>query len=151
MAIERTLEISDGELVQRAQAGDLDAFEALTNRYERRIYSLAFRMLQQEQDAQDVTQQTLLSAMENLKGFRGEASFSTWLLRIATHAALKVIRKRKGLVSLEEATEERAVLSKSRTPSTSPIGASRPKSWRIRTKFGAFWTRPWHNWTRNTG
>jgi RNA polymerase sigma-70 factor (ECF subfamily) len=107
MAIERTLEISDGELVQRAQAGDLDAFEALTNRYERRIYSLAFRMLQQEQDAQDVTQQTLLSAMENLKGFRGEASFSTWLLRIATHAALKVIRKRKGLVSLEEATEER--------------------------------------------
>ena len=107
MAIERTLEISDAELVRRAQAGDLDAFEALTNRYERRIYSLALRILQQEQDAEDVTQQTLLSAMENLKGFRSEASFSTWLLRIATHAALKVIRKRKGLVSLEEATEEK--------------------------------------------
>lgn len=66
-------------------------------------------MLHHEQDAEDVAQQTLLSAMENLKGFRVEASFSTWLLRIATHAALKVIRKRKGLdtISLEEATEAR--------------------------------------------
>lgn len=54
-----------------------------------------------------MTQQTFLSALEGLKGFRGEASFSTWLLRIASHAALKVIRKRQGLdtVSLEEATE----------------------------------------------
>jgi RNA polymerase sigma-70 factor (ECF subfamily) len=107
MAIEITAETSDATLVQRAQAGDLDSFEALANRYEQRVYSLAFRMLQHQQDAEDVTQQSLLSAMENLKGFRGEASFSTWLLRIAAHAALKVIRKRKGLntVSLQEATE----------------------------------------------
>ena len=97
----------DVELVGRAKKGDLEAFEALANRYEQRVYSLALRMLRQEQDAEDVTQQTFLSAMENLGGFRGDASFSTWLLRIATHAALKVIRKRKGLdtVSLEEATE----------------------------------------------
>ncbi|HEX5399455.1 MAG TPA: sigma-70 family RNA polymerase sigma factor [Verrucomicrobiae bacterium] len=94
--------------MQRAQAGGLDAFEALTNRYEQRVFSLAMRMLRQEQDAEDVTQQTFLSALENLEGFRGEASFATWLFRIATHAALKIIRKRKGLktVSLEEATEE---------------------------------------------
>jgi RNA polymerase sigma-70 factor (ECF subfamily) len=100
-------ETADMALVRQAQAGDLDAFEALANRYEQRIYSLALRMLRQEQDAEDVTQQTFLSAQEHLNGFRGEASFATWLLRIATHAALKVIRKRKGLdtVSLEEATE----------------------------------------------
>jgi RNA polymerase sigma-70 factor, ECF subfamily len=103
-----TPETSDTNLVVRARAGELDAFEALTNRYERRVYSLALRMLRQEQDAEDVTQQTFLSALENLKGFRGDAKFATWLLRIATHAALKVIRKRKGLdtISLEEATEE---------------------------------------------
>ena len=97
----------DVELVERAKKGDLNAFEALANRYVQRVYSLALRMLRQEQDAEDVTQQTFLSAMENLAGFRGEASFSTWLLRIATHAALKIIRKRKGLdtISLEEATE----------------------------------------------
>ena len=101
-------EVTDIELVARAKAGELDAFEALTNRYEQRVYSLALRMLRQEQDAEDVRQQTFLSALENLNGFRGDASFATWLLRIATHAALKVIRKRKGLdtVSLEEATEE---------------------------------------------
>ncbi len=100
-------EIGDRELVSRAQAGELDAFEALTTRYEQRVFSLAMRMLRQEQDAEDVTQQTFLSALENLNGFRGEASFATWLFRIATHAALKVIRKHKGLktVSLEEATE----------------------------------------------
>ena len=102
------LAVNDSELVARAKAGRLDAFEELTSRYEQRVYSLALRMLRQEQDAEDVTQQTFLSALENLDGFRGEASFGTWLLRIATHAALKVIRKRSGLdtVSLEETTEE---------------------------------------------
>jgi RNA polymerase sigma-70 factor, ECF subfamily len=108
MAKPITTETADAELVALAQTGDLDAFEALTNRHERRVYSLALRMLRQEQDAEDVTQQTFLSALENVGRFRGDASFSTWLLRIASHAALKVIRKRKGLdtVSLEEATEE---------------------------------------------
>ena len=107
MTDQMTAEISDSELVARAKAGELAAFEALTNRYEQRVYSLALRMLRHEQDAEDVTQQTFLSALENLSGFRGEASFATWLLRIATHAALKVIRKQKGLdtVSLEEMTE----------------------------------------------
>ena len=100
-------EIADAELVNRAKTGELDAFETLTTRYEQRVFSLAMRMLRQEQDAEDVTQQTFLSALENLGGFRGEASFATWLFRIATHAALKVIRKQKGLkmVSLEAATE----------------------------------------------
>jgi len=100
-------EVSDTELVTRAKAGELAAFEALANRHEQRVYSLTLRMLRQEQDAEDVTQQTFLSALENLGGFRGDASFATWLLRIASHAALKVIRKRKGLdtISLEEATE----------------------------------------------
>lgn len=99
--------LNDDELVRRAKAGELAAFELLVARHEPRVYSLARRILRQEQDAEDVTQQTFLSALEHLKGFREEASFSTWLLRVATHAALKVIRKRKGLptVSLEAETE----------------------------------------------
>ena len=102
-----TPETTDAELVRLAKTGELDAFEALTTRYEQRVYGLAMRMLRQEQDAEDVTQQTFLSVLENLEGFRGESSFYTWVLRIASHAALKIIRKRKGLstVSLEEATE----------------------------------------------
>jgi RNA polymerase sigma-70 factor (ECF subfamily) len=98
---------SDADLVKCAQAGDLGAFETLISRHEQQVYSLALRMVRQQQDAEDVAQQTFLSALEHLNDFRGEASFGTWLLRIATHAALKVIRKRKGmqLTSCEAATE----------------------------------------------
>ncbi|HMP81289.1 MAG TPA: sigma-70 family RNA polymerase sigma factor [Verrucomicrobiota bacterium] len=100
---------ADSELVRLAKAGDLDAFEELTSRHERRIYSLAHRILRNPHDAEDVTQQAFLSAVEHLDSFREESSFATWLHRIATFAALKIIRKRKGLdtVSLEEATEPR--------------------------------------------
>ncbi len=91
-----TNEHDDAALVRRAKEGDLQAFEALVSRHERRIYSLAWRILRHQQDAEDVTQQTFLSALENLAGFRQEASFATWLSRITTHAALKVIRKRDG-------------------------------------------------------
>jgi RNA polymerase sigma-70 factor (ECF subfamily) len=94
---------SDTELVRRAKAGDMAAFESLVLRFERRVFTLALRITGNQHDAEDVTQQTFLSALENLDGFRGDASFGTWLSRIATHAALKVIRKRKGLptVSLD--------------------------------------------------
>lgn len=96
---------ADDVLVRRAQAGDLAAFEALVARHERRVYAIALRLLRHEHDAQDVTQQTFLSALEHLDGFRGDAQFATWLWRIASHAALKVIRKRRGLdtVSLDDA------------------------------------------------
>jgi len=102
-------EFSDIELVRRAKAGDLDDFEELVGRHERQVYTLALRIVQNPHDAEDVTQQAILSALENLAGFREEARFATWLYRIATHAALKIIRKRQGLhtVSLEEATEPR--------------------------------------------
>lgn len=98
----------DADLVLIARSGNLEAFEELVARHERRVYALSFRMLSNEEDARDVTQQTLVSALEGLEDFRGQASFGNWVLRIATHAALKVIRKRKGLdtVSLDAATEE---------------------------------------------
>jgi RNA polymerase sigma-70 factor (ECF subfamily) len=97
----------EDELVRRAKAGELEAFEALVSRHEGRVFSLAWRMLRNRHDAEDITQQTFLKAVENLHTFRGEAAFGTWLMRIATYAALKVIRKRGGLemVSLEAATE----------------------------------------------
>jgi RNA polymerase sigma-70 factor (ECF subfamily) len=99
--------VADPELVRRAKAGDFDAFEALAGRHEGAVYSLARRILQHEADAEDVTQQTFLSALEHLGAFREEASVGTWLMRIATHAALKVLRKRRGLptTSLEALTE----------------------------------------------
>ncbi len=100
-------ERTDQELVSAAKAGSLEALEALATRHEQRVYNLAMRILRNAHDAEDVTQQTFLSLVENLDSFREESAFATWLLRIATFAALKIIRKRKGLdtVSLEAETE----------------------------------------------
>ncbi len=107
--MESTAQMDDSGLVRRAQAGELEAFELLVARHERRVYNLALRILRHEQDAEDVTQQTFLSAVEHIGSFRGDAAFGTWLQRIATYAALKILRKRDGLelTSLEEATEPR--------------------------------------------
>jgi RNA polymerase sigma-70 factor (ECF subfamily) len=84
----------DRELVHRAQQGDFEAFESLVGLYERRIYSLAMRIVGQQQDAEEVVQQTFLSVVEHLGEFREEARFSTWLMRIATNHALLLLRKR---------------------------------------------------------
>ena len=84
----------DIPLVHRAQQGDFAAFESLLGRHERRIYRLARRIVHQVQDAEEVVQQTFLSAIEHLNGFREEALFSTWLTRIATNHALALLRKR---------------------------------------------------------
>ena len=73
MTVQITPELTDAQLVPRAKAGELAAFEALTTRHEQRVYSLAFRMLRHEQDAEDVTQQTFLSALENFKGIHDQA------------------------------------------------------------------------------
>lgn len=97
----------DSELVQRAISGDLSAFERLISRHERLLYTLALRITASPEDALDVTQDSFLSAMEHLGDFRGDASFATWIRRITTHAALKVLRKRRGLprVSLDAIQE----------------------------------------------
>ncbi len=81
-------DLLDIELVHRAKTGELSAFEALTTRYERLVYTLALRMLRDEQKAQDATQETFLNAIEQLGGLRDEAAFSTWLLGLATQAVL---------------------------------------------------------------
>jgi RNA polymerase sigma-70 factor (ECF subfamily) len=87
----------DPEFLRRARQGDLAAFEALVSRFQQRIYGLAWHILSQRQDAEDVVQQTFLSVLEHLDSFREESSVATWLLRIATNHALKVLRKRRGL------------------------------------------------------
>jgi RNA polymerase sigma-70 factor (ECF subfamily) len=84
----------DLPLVRRAREGDFAAFETLVGRYERRIYSLARRIVGQVQDAEEVVQQTFLSVIEHLGDFREEALFRTWLTRIATNHALALLRKR---------------------------------------------------------
>jgi RNA polymerase sigma-70 factor (ECF subfamily) len=104
------LTLSDAELVRRAKVGDLAAFEELVNRYERRIWTLAKRMVQHREDAEDVTQETFLTALEHLDELRDEERFGAWLVQIATRHAFRVLeqRQRASLVSLETMTNEMA-------------------------------------------
>ena len=73
---------TDEELVALAVGGDTNAFDELVVRWERHIYFLAYRMLGREEDARDVTQEAFLRAFRGLKGFKGQAEFSSWLYRI---------------------------------------------------------------------
>jgi RNA polymerase sigma-70 factor (ECF subfamily) len=68
--------------------------ESLLVKYERQVFGVARRIVQQHQDAEEVAQQTFLSAIEHLGEFREESQFRTWLLRIATNHALALLRKR---------------------------------------------------------
>ncbi len=76
------------ELIACAQAGDCEAFCALTRRYERRIYALALHYCRDAHDAEDLTQEVWLRAFRALADFRGDAAFYTWLRRITIHVFL---------------------------------------------------------------
>lgn len=95
----------DSELVRRAKAGSYEAFEELVGRHERRLYGLAVGITRNREDAEDVVQKAFLSAIEHLKDFREEASFKTWVTRIATNHALGELRRRKGKAGVPLAEE----------------------------------------------
>ena len=95
-------DVQDEELVQRAQGGDREAFSLLVRRYEDRVFRLASRIVGDPDDAEDVLQETFLSAYRGLSAFKGESRFSTWIFRITTNAALMRLRKRRpDVVSLD--------------------------------------------------
>ena len=85
---------TDRPLVEQAKAGDFAAMESLLVKYGRQVFGVARRIVQQHQDAEEVTQQTFLSVIEHLGEFREESQFRTWLLKIATNHALALLRKR---------------------------------------------------------
>jgi RNA polymerase sigma-70 factor (ECF subfamily) len=96
-------ELADAELVKLAQDGDNRAFDELVKRYENKVYRLAFKILRHEDDAGEALQDAFLSAYRGLKNFKADSTFSTWLYRVATNAALMKYRKRRdGHVSLEQ-------------------------------------------------
>ena len=99
-----TAAFDESALVEKARAGDAQAFTELVNHYERKIYRLAKHITQNDEDAEDVLQEAFLKAYEHLDGFKGDSKFYTWIVRIAVNEALMKLRKRKGdrTVSLDE-------------------------------------------------
>ncbi len=79
---------SEAELIQRAQAGDAEAFAEIAGRYERRIYSLALHYTHDTQDAEDLSQEAWLRAFRAIDSFKSESSFYTWIRKITINCFL---------------------------------------------------------------
>jgi RNA polymerase sigma-70 factor (ECF subfamily) len=86
----------DTYIVDAAQRGNSDAFGVLVDRYHRKVYGIVYRMCGVT-DAEDLTQDIFIRALQALRGFKyqGEASFRTWLYRIAVNACINELRRRK--------------------------------------------------------
>src|SRR5258708_10514831 len=94
-AIPSTIEQDDAQLVVASKQGAQDAIAQLVKQQQRRVFNVVFRMLQEYEEANEVTQETFLAAWQGLLSFRGDARFSTWLYRIAYNCALKQLEQRK--------------------------------------------------------
>jgi RNA polymerase sigma-70 factor (ECF subfamily) len=86
--------LDDGALVERARSQDGAAVRLIMQRHNRRLYRVARSVLNDEDEAEDVVQETYVRAFTHLDGFRGEAQLSTWLTRIALNEALGRLRRR---------------------------------------------------------
>lgn len=85
----------DGGLIVRVKKGDYSAFETLVRKYENRVYNHCYKFLNNQEDAEDILQETFLQVYKSLDTFRGEAAFTTWMLKIATNNCLMKLRKKK--------------------------------------------------------
>lgn len=91
---------NDTKLVKKAKLGDRQAFGKLVKRYQNKVLYLAYDLIGNYTDAQDVAQNVFLQAFQKIVYFRDEASFSTWIYKITTNAAIDFQRSRKRRKSL---------------------------------------------------
>jgi len=102
---EESARTREQDLIARVQRGQTELFYELVRPYERRVYAAAFAILRNETDAEDVAQEAMLKAFANLRQFRAEARFSTWLIQITVNEAL--MRRRRERTVVMEGIDER--------------------------------------------
>lgn len=97
--------MNERELIARLQKRDEAAFEELIRQYEKKVYTLCFRMCGNSEDAEEAAQDAFLALWRGIGRFRQESSLSTWIYRLATNACIDTLRRRKkqsGSVSLDD-------------------------------------------------
>lgn len=98
----------DLAIVQKVQAGDVDAFDELVTKYRERIYAVVYNLTSNREDASDLTQDAFIKSFQSIGRFKGKSSFFTWLYRIALNTTLTHLRKNKlrRFFSFEKMSEE---------------------------------------------
>ena len=92
-------------LVERARQHDLNAYDALVGRYQKKVYALVYNMTSSREDTEDLVQDVFVKAYHSLGSFKGDSSFYTWIYRIAVNRSINFLKKRKrrsGGVSLDD-------------------------------------------------
>lgn len=93
----------DKDLVERAKKGDQDAFERLVLDNQNKVYSLALRLVNDREEAADLSQEAFVKAWQGLQSFQGESSFATWLYRLTTNLCIDWLRRQKRRERVEPA------------------------------------------------
>jgi len=83
----------ENKLIKKCAQGDIEAFEELILKYEKTAYNIALKMIRNQDDAMDISQEAFIKVFKSIKTFNFEASFSTWLYRIVTNTCLDFLRK----------------------------------------------------------
>jgi len=95
--------VDEKKLIKQSISGDVSSFEQLINQYQKMAYNVAYRIMGNEEDAKDMTQEALIKVYKKLKSFRMDASFSTWLYRIVMNTCKDELRKKKmKVVSIDQ-------------------------------------------------
>ena len=117
----------DLDVVRRVQAGDVSAFDRLIVKYRGRIYGVIYNLTSNREDAADLTQDTFIKAFQSIHRFQGQASFFTWLYRIAINSTLSHLRKNRGrsFFSLEGINSEEPASREIIAALTDKTGADR--------------------------
>ena len=95
-------QISDEEIIAEVKSGNIEAYSEIVRRYNQRLYRIAVSYGVMDDDAEEVIQLAYISAYEKLSQFRGEAKFSTWLIKILINECLMLKRQQKRVVKLDE-------------------------------------------------
>jgi RNA polymerase sigma-70 factor (ECF subfamily) len=88
-------DVSEFDLVKRCQAGDTRAFDELVTRYRTRVFGMIYNMVNSQQDAWDLAQDSFVKAWRSIKRFRGTSSFYTWIYRIVMNVTIDWLRKKQ--------------------------------------------------------
>jgi RNA polymerase sigma-70 factor (ECF subfamily) len=89
------VELSDWQLVQKCQAGDIASFQELVSRYQQKVYMVIVGLLRNPDDAMEVAQESFFRAYRKITSFQGQSSFYTWLYRIAVNICIDHQRRQK--------------------------------------------------------